>query len=353
MTKTNAIGEKREFWAVLPVLPAPELAGLAQQYESLGFEGVFAAQVYGPPFVPLAAASTVTQQLKLASGIAIAATRSPMETAMAAIDLDRISEGRFILGLGSSASNWTEGVYGTQKIKPVTHLRDTVAAIRHIEAGAHLGLEPYEGTYFKAHFGTMMQQDPPYREKIPIWIAALRETLVRTAAQIADGVIGHPMWSVDWTTNHMIPAYLDELQKHGRERVDVTVSIWPWVAINDDKAQALEDARSTIAYYASEQQYEPFFEMNGFGAEARACQAGIKTNRDINTFKHQAPNEMVETFVAAGSMAEVAEKLEPLWAVANHLCPTPPLWNLPPETVQTYMEKIGHFVATQTGAAQP
>ena len=81
MTKTNAIGEKREFWAVLPVLPAAELSALAQLYENLGFEGVFAAQVYGPPFVPLAAASTVTQQLKLASGIAIAATRSPMQSA--------------------------------------------------------------------------------------------------------------------------------------------------------------------------------------------------------------------------------------------------------------------------------
>ena len=156
MPKTNAIGEKREFWAVLPVLPAPELSSLAQLYESLGFEGVFAAQVYGPPFVPLAAASTVTQQLKLASGIAIAATRSPMETAMAAMDLDRISEGRAVFwGLGTSISSWTDRACSAPpKIKPLTHLRDTVAAIRHIEAGAHLGLEPYEGTYFKAGFGS-------------------------------------------------------------------------------------------------------------------------------------------------------------------------------------------------------
>jgi probable F420-dependent oxidoreductase len=352
MEKTNAIGQSRKFWAVLPVMPAPELTATAQLYESLGFEGVFAAQVYGPPFVPLAAASTVTQQLKLASGIAIAATRSPMETAMAAIDLDRISEGRFILGLGSSASNWTEGVYGTQKIKPVTHLRDTVAAIRHIEAGAHLGLQPYEGSYFKAHFQTMMKQAPPHREKIPIWVAALRETLVRTAAEIADGVIGHPMWSIDWTLNHMVPAYLDELQKQGRERKDVTISIWPWVAINEDREQALEDARSTVAYYASEAQYEPFFEMNGFGDAARACQAGIMSDRDISTFKHLAPDEMVETFVTLGPAAEVADKLEPLWEVANHLCPTPPLWNLPPEKIQAYSEAIGQFVAVQSGAAQ-
>lgn len=348
MAKTNAVGKQRQFWAVLPVLPGPELTGLAQQLESLGFEGVFSAQVYGPPFVPLAAASTVTRTLKLATGIAIAAARSPMETAMAAIDLDRISEGRLILGLGCSISSWTSGIFGTPEIKPITHLRDTVAAIRHIEAGAHRGLEPYEGVYFKASFEAMMQQAPPYREKIPIIIGALREKLVRLGAEIADGITGHPMWSIDWTVNRMMPDFMDELAKHGRRREDVMVSIWPWVAINDDKGQAIEDARSSIAYYASAVQYESFFEAHGYLAEARACQAGIERDRDISSFKHHVSDEMVETFVATGPAEEVAEKLEPLWSVADHLCPTPPLWNLPAETVQAYSERIGHFVAGQT-----
>lgn len=348
MTNTNAVGKKREFWAVLPVLPSGELTALAQLYEQLGYEGVFATQVYGLPFVPLAAASTVTSRLKLGTGIAIAAARSPMDTAMAALDLDRICEGRLVLGLGSSISSWTEDIFGAPRIKPLTHLRDTVAAIRHIEAGAHLGLQPYEGTYFKASFEAMIQQAPPYRPKIPIILGALREKMVRLSAEIADGVTGHPMWSVDWTVNQMMPAFLDELEKHGRNREDVMVSIWPWVAINENKAEAIEDARSSIAYYASAIQYESFFEGSGYLEEALACQAGLEKDRDISSFKHHVSDEMVETFVAAGSAEEVAEKLEPLWAVADHLCPTPPLWNLAPETVAAYSERIGHFVAAQT-----
>lgn len=348
MSKSNAVGKKRQFWAVLPVLPAPELTAVAQLYESLGFEGVFCAQVYGPPFVPLAAASMVTTRLKLGTGIAIAAARSPMDTAMAAIDLDRISQGRLVLGLGSSISSWTSGIFGTPEIKPITHLRDTVAAIRHIEAGAHLGLEPYEGTYFKASFEAMIQQAPPYRSRIPIILGALREKMVRLSAEIADGVTGHAMWSVDWTVNQMMPAFLEELEKHGRQRKDVMVSIWPWVAINDNKAEAIEDARSSIAYYASAKQYEAFFAGNGYLSEARACQAGIELDRDISSFKHNVTDEMVETFVAVGSMDEVCEKLEPLWSVADHLCPTPPLWNLSPEKIQAYSERIGLFVSEQT-----
>jgi alkanesulfonate monooxygenase SsuD/methylene tetrahydromethanopterin reductase-like flavin-dependent oxidoreductase (luciferase family) len=350
MSNTNAVGKKRQFWAALPVLPGPQLSAVAQQYEALGVEGVYAIQVYGPPFVPLAAASTVTTTLQLATGIAIAATRSPMETAMAAMDLDRISEGRFTLGLGSSASMWTTGIYGGPQIKPVAHLRDTIAAIRHIEAGAHLGLEPYAGSYFKADFESMLQTAPPYREKMPILVAALREKLVRLGAEIGDGIIGHPMWSVDWTVNHMIPAFVDELEKQQRQRRDVSVSIWPWVAINNDRAEAIEDARSSIAYYASAQQYEHFFEMNGFLQEARACQAGIVANRDITSFKHHVPDAMVETFVAVGSVEEVSEKLEPLWSVADHLCPAPPMWNLSAEKVTFYTQAIAGYIAASLAA---
>lgn len=350
MSKTNAIGGKREYWAVLPVLPASELTQTAQLYESLGFEGVYATQVYGPPFIPLAAASTVTSKLKLGTGIAITATRSPMETAMAALDLDRISEGRVVLGLGCSVSKWTSGIYGTPDIKPLTHLRDTVAAIRHIEAGAHTGLGPYEGAYFKADFDSMLRQAPPYRERIPILVAALREKIVRLGAEIADGIIGHPMWSIDWTVNRVAPIYLEELARHGRKREDVTVSVWPWLAISDDRAQAIEDARGTVAYYASISQYESFFADHGFLDEARACQAGIGASTDIGTFQHQVPDAMVEAFVTVGSMEEVAETLEPLWGVADQLCPAPPMWNLAPEKIQQYAEAIGQFVAVQAGA---
>jgi len=98
----NAVGEDRRYWGLVPVVEASLIGMIAKQAEEQGMEGLFAPQVYGPPFIPLAAAATVTQSIKLATGIAIAAARSPTETAMAALDMDRISNGRFILGLGIS-----------------------------------------------------------------------------------------------------------------------------------------------------------------------------------------------------------------------------------------------------------
>src|SRR5437867_12124829 len=130
----------KPIWGVItPAVPPGVLAGQAKMYEQTGLEGLFAPQVYGPPFVPLSAAAAVTTRVKLASGIALAFARSPFETAMAAIDLDRISGGRFTLGLGCSIRSWSEGFFGMPYGKPLEHLREVVELIRMVIAQAHTG----------------------------------------------------------------------------------------------------------------------------------------------------------------------------------------------------------------------
>jgi probable F420-dependent oxidoreductase len=344
MTAKNAVGADRRYWGFVPVLPGAFLLEMARQAEDSGLEGVFAAQVYGPPFLPLAVAAAGTQRLKVATGIAIAAARSPFETAMAALDMDRISSGRFILGLGSSVSSWTSGNFGAPHIKPVTHLRETVAAVRHIVEGAHEGLDPFEGTYFKAHFREMTKTPPPVREHIPIWIAALRETMTRLAAEIGDGVIGHPMWSVSWTVDEMKPAIEDALAQAGRQRSDIEVNIWPWVAPNPNEAEALNDSRPTIAFYAGIHQYEPFFAAHGFRKEARACQAGVQQG-DYLSVVDQVPDEMVRTFVSLGDPDKVLEQLEPIWQIADSVLPVPPPYAVPADRQMLYAGRIAEMIA--------
>ena len=340
---TNAVGEPRRFWGIVAAMDASIISMLANQSEEQGMEGLFAAQVYGPPFIPLAAAATATQRIKLATGIAIAAARSPTETAMAALDMDRVSSGRFILGLGSSVSAWTSGVFGAPHIKPLTHLRETVAAVRHIVANAHTHLEPFHGEYFSADFAEISRGEPPVREVIPIWIAALREKLTRLAVEIGDGVIGHPMWSVEWTTVEMAPVILDQLEKSGRDRKDIEVNIWPWVAVNPNEKEALDDARPTVAFYAGIKQYESFFEAHGFKKEAQACQKGVQ-RADFMSVVDEVPDEMVRCFVAIGDVDKVRERLEPIWGVADSMCIVPPIYSMTPEKQMYYAGQIGQLL---------
>jgi probable F420-dependent oxidoreductase len=336
---SRARNEEIRHWTMLQALPAPMLVLAARQAEERGLHGCFAPQVYGPPFTTLAAAAAVTERLQLASGIAIASTRSPFETAMAALDLDRISGGRFTLGLGASVLAWSRGVYGAPEHKPLAHLRETVAAVRHIIRGSHTGLEPFEGQWYRADFKELQPTQAPLREEIPIWIAALRGPMVRVAAEIGDGVIGHPMWSVEWALDQMLPELESALARAGRRREDIEVNLWPWAAPNPNEAEAIDDARPTMAFYGGVAQYESFFEAHGFLDVARKLQEGVQRG-DFASVAHVVPDEMVRTFVAVGEPEKVRERIGRLESVADSLAIVPPVYALPPEKILYYMGMI-------------
>ncbi|MGH2404727.1 MAG: LLM class flavin-dependent oxidoreductase, partial [bacterium] len=318
---------KRQVWGVIS--PSSATAMQAQMMEQAGVEGLFAPQVYGPPFVPLAAAAAVTKRVRLASGIALAFARSPFETAMAALDLDRISGGRFTLGLGCSVRAWSEGFFGMPYGRPVEHMREAVGLIRLLIAKSHTGeLTRFDGKYHHHDFSELQPPAPPLRTDLPIWIAALRAPLASLAAEIGDGVMGHPIWSVQWATTEMQNALERGLERGGKKRGDVHVNLWPWAQISNAKAEAINDARATVAFYAGIEQYEEYWAAHGFREEARRLQDGVKRG-DYLGVAHLVPDEMVETFVACGSADEVRRKIEPLWDVADSLCPVPAPYGLP------------------------
>jgi probable F420-dependent oxidoreductase len=334
------MADKRRYWGTLTPLPAPMLSMQAKVQEEAGLEGLFAPQVYGPPFVTLAAAATVTDRVKLASGIALAFVRSPFETAMAAQDLDRISGGRFVLGLGSSVRAWSEGFFGMPYGKPVEHMREVVEILRLVFTKAHTGeLTRFDGKYHTLNFGELQPPQPPLRTDIPIWIAALRGPLIALGAEVADGVIGHPIWSVQWMTEQ-IPAHLKRgLDRSGKERSEVEFNAWLWVAVNNDRAQAIEDARPTVAFYAGVEQYEEYFAAHGFREEARRLQEGVKRG-DYLSVASLVPDAMAETFVVCGTADEVRKRIEPLWSVADSLTLVPPAYGLGLDKLVAYAGAI-------------
>jgi probable F420-dependent oxidoreductase len=336
------MANRRRYWGFVSPMPAALLAAAARGAEAQGLEGLFAPQVYGPPWIPLAVAAGATERVRLASGIAIASVRSPFETAMAAIDMDRVSGGRFVLGLGASVQSWTRGIFGAGPHKPLAHLRETVAAVRHVIRGAHRGLAPFRGEYWSADFAELQPTAPPPREEIPIWIAALRGPAVRLAAEVAQGIMGHPMWSLEWATRRVQPDLRAGLERGGRQRRDVDLNLWLWCAPNADEKEALEDARPTIAFYAGIEQYESFFEAHGFGREARRIQQEVK-RRDVLAHPELVPDDMVRAFVLLGKPDRVRDGVERAWSVADSLCLVPPAYALAPPKLLGYAGRIAEL----------
>jgi probable F420-dependent oxidoreductase len=321
---------RRRYWGTIVPVPGPLLAQLAQQAEHLGLEGLWAPQLYGAPFLPLAAAAAVTQRVKLGTGVALAFTRSPLETALAAIDLDTISGGRAVLGIGTSLRWWNEDWHGAHYGKPQPHLREVVRLVRHIIANAHTGeLGRWEGEYYRLDFRWFKNAIPPVRTAIPIYLPAVYENAIRMAGEIADGLVGHPIWSERWIANEVVTQLKRGLESAGRARSDFDLNIWAWVAIDADRTRAIEVMRGTVAFYASFAQYERFFAAHGFEQEARAICAAAGRN-DTASMLRATPDAMVETFAIVGTTNDVRARVEQLWQVADSLTLAAPFYYIDP-----------------------
>ena len=333
------MAKKRRYWGgVLADMPASAVAAQAKMQEDAGLDGLLAPQLYSTPFIPLAIAATATSRIRLLSGIALAFTRSPYETALAAMDMDRISSGRFILGLGCSVRALSEEIYGMPYGKPLEHMREVVEIIRSVISKAHTGeLKRYEGIYHKHDFTTLewLSPPPPLRTNLPIWIAALRSRAVQLAAEVADGIMGHPIWSIDWAVERIQPDIAKGLERGRRRREDVELNLWLWCAPDSDEAQAIEDARPTVAFYASAEQYESFFEAHGFRDEARRLQESVEKG-EMGANAHLVPDEMVRAFVLCGKPDSVRERVERAWEVADSLCLVAPAYGLALEKLAYY-----------------
>ena len=332
--------DRRRYWGTVMPVPAPMLSMQAKMQEDAGLEGLFAPQVYGPPFVPLAAAAAVTTRVKLASGIALAFVRSPFEAALAAMDIDRISGGRFVLGLGASVRSWSEGFFGMPYGKPLEQMREVVEIVRMVNRDCHTGqLKRFEGKYHRHDFSELQPPAPPVRTYIPIWIAALRGPLISLAAEIADGVIGHPIWSIDWLTRTVPEPLARGLKRGGKQRSEIELNSWLFVVINRDKAEAINDARLTVAFYAGIAQYEEYFAAHGFRDEARRLQEGVQ-HGDYLGAAHLVPDRMAEAFVVCGAPDEVRQKIEPAWGIADSLTLVPPAYGLKADKLMSYVGGI-------------
>lgn len=332
-------------WSFLtPFVPGEVLTAQAKQIESMGLAGIFVPEIYSSPWMGLGFLAGVTERVKLANGIQIAFTSSPFEIAMTAMDLDRVSGGRCVLGLGTSIRSWVEGFHGMANYgKPVEHLREVVDIVRQVikkTATGEIVGSKYEGKYHQHDWSTFLGAfAPPIRDEIPIWVAANQKGLTRLAGEIADGFIDHPIHGPKWALNQGSEALKEGLNKAGRDRKDIHWNAWFWVAVNNDRTEALNDARATVAFYAGMRQYEPMFASMGFGKEAQACASALETG-DMAGWVGAITDDMAETFVILGPADECRKRVEEVWEVADSFCLCPPIGGLPPDKIMFYIGGI-------------
>lgn len=237
----------------------------AAALEADGFDALWTTETPHDPFLPLLAAALTTDRIKLGTGIVTAFTRSPMVTALTAWDLQRVSNGRFLLGLGTQVAAHNARRYSTPVDRPVGRLRELIMALRHVW-GAFQGEHPldFHGEFYTLDlFLPMHSPGPIERPEIPIYVAAVGPQMYRLAGEQADGVHVHSFNTAEYLRAVSLPALDAGLRTAGRDRSDVELVCSLFAVIGDSPAMD-RAVRSQIAFYGSTSSYRPIFEQHGW-----------------------------------------------------------------------------------------
>ena len=200
-------------------------------------------------------------------------------------------------------------------------------------------LGKWEGTYYKVDLSGINVIPRPVRPHIPIYLPALFTGAVRLAAEIADGLVGHPIWSLRWIREHVVPTLSTRLQQTHKPRTEFELNLFTCVGINPDRRQAVADARGTVAFYASIRQYEKYFAAHGFGEAARRAGSAAQQH-DHSAMVSAIPVIMVETFAIVGTPDDVRSKLDSVWEMADSVTVVAPTNFLTPDQITMYRQAI-------------
>ena len=255
------------------------VAALAREVEERGgVRGLFVAEAAHDPFVALALTAAATRTIEVGTSIAVAFARTPMQMAYAAYDLQRLSAGRLVLGLGPQIRAHITRRYAMPWSHPADRMREYVEALRAIwhawQSGDALDFrgEFYEHTLMPPLFSPGPLDHPSPR----VWLAAVGPRMLESAGAVADGLICHPLLSRSYLAEVVLPAVERSRKAHDRADDPFEVSALCMVATGrteETLAEAVEGVRRQIGFYASTPAYAPVLAHHGWSdlhADARS-----------------------------------------------------------------------------------
>lgn len=296
-------------------LEDPRQAGSEfERFEEIGYDGGFTFEAKHDPFLPLVLAAERTRRLRLGTAIAIGFARNPMNLANLAYGLQVISEGRFLLGLGSQVKPHIENRFSMPWSRPAARMRELVLAIRAI-FDAWEGKAPlhFDGEFFR-HTLMIPAFDPgpnPFGPP-PIFSAGFGPAMTEVAGEVADGFFAHPFNSRESLLRNTLPALERGLAKAGRSRSELEVICATLVVTADteqDFERVKQAARRQLAFYGSTPAYRPTLDCHGWG-ELHTELNRLSKLGEWEAMSEMIDDEVLETIAVVGPRESIAPALE-------------------------------------------
>ena len=256
----------------------------AQIVESLGYDGLMFEETKQDPYICSGIAAQATHSINVGTAVAMAFPRSPTITAMTAWNIQHLSSGRFVLGLGTQVKGHIERRYGLTWQSPGPWMREYVLALREIWNAWQEGRQPeFSGDHYKINMMVpLFDPGPIDHPEIPVHVAAVNPYMARIAGEVAEGVRPHPVCTPSYIKDVMWPEIKKGITRSGEEKNDFCVSIKPLLATAATPSKlrdVIKDVRARVAFYGSTRAYRATFEFNGLGETAEKLRFLSKKQR--------------------------------------------------------------------------
>lgn len=328
-----------------------ELAEAARAAERAGAEAVWVPELHRSATVAAAAMAHATSDARVGTAISLAFTRSPMVTALEALDLDDLSAGRFVLGLGSGVRRLNESWHNARWGNPTAHLREVVRDVRHFWAHCTSG-DPMvlDGEHEPMNIVGYQRPFPVVRTEIPVYLAGMGPVMTRLAGEIGDGWISHELCSPSYVAQRVLPELESGVARAGgKQRGDLDAVASVCCSIDADPAVAKRRAAGLVGFYASVRTYQDFFAFHGLEAEQAEVAAAFRAGAGAEDLGRVVPDAMVDVLTASGTRAEVRDRLAEYDGLVDSVKLSPPTHGVPAEETRRAQQEIIALMAEITG----
>jgi probable F420-dependent oxidoreductase len=285
----------------------------AARAEAQGYDTWWATETKTDIFVASAVAAAQTHSIRIATGVAVALARTPMTTAVAANDLQELTNGRFVLGLGSQVSAHITKRFSMPWSRPAARMREFIIATRTIlDAWQTQSKLDFRGDFYTHTLMTPMFAPPPNAHGAPpIHLAAVGPKMTEVAGEVADGVVVHGFCTERYLREVTIPALQRGAERAGRTLDGFEINAPGMIQVagtEEQRAAAATAVRGQIGFYGSTPAYRAVLELHGWGALGEDLERLSKSG-GWNRMAGLVDDEVLDAFAVIGTPDHVAAEL--------------------------------------------
>lgn len=320
------------------------VGALAAHAEAAGLAQVWVHEAGHDAVVTAAVIAMATDRVLVGTDVAVAFARTPTLAAFSAWDLQELSRGRFVLGLGSQVRAIVEEGFGAAFSPPAERMAEYLQVVAATLATLRGSPTTFEGAHYRVTRPAPYGTPDPDRPAPPVLLAAVGPGMTAAAVAHADGIVGHPFTTPRFVTDLMLPRIGAALAAVDRAPGTFTVTTGVIVVADDDRDEARLRARRQVAFYGTTPNYADVFAVNGDEGLTQRCRDLLRSSGPGRL--HEAiPDDLLDRYAVAGTPAEVRAGIGAWRGLVDHLILTPASTGLSGAEVVTATEAVIDAVA--------